>query len=300
MNRFVAVVAMSCTLAGTARAAEAGAPRVFKPAASWTADYGDDYCRLVRNFSDGTDEISLAMDRVQPGQFTRIILIGNAIKLYRRATELGVRTMREGDNRTMPFLHSTTTDGKQYLLLGPALFGPQPAAGTPPGPPPAYDRAAEQEYAAGVNALLLTDGTVDPVEIDTGSLKPVIAAMQACTDDLVKSWGVDPEKQKTVSRPVAPDGNASKWLPQGTIAFSDFPKLGGGTNMIRLMVDATGKPTDCKIQLATLEPAVNEKVCKALLDNAHFQPALDASGQPFASYYVTPPFFGPPGGFGRR
>jgi hypothetical protein len=286
-------------LAGTAHAADS-VPRVFKPAGNWTADYGDDYCRLVRGFSDGTEQISFAMDRVQPGQPIRVIMIGDAIKLYRRATELGIRSLPQGEERKVMFLHSTTADGKQYLLLGPMTFVPQ-AAGAPPAPPTTYDREAELRYAGNVNALELTEGTVEPAEIDTGSLQPVIAAMQACTDDLVKSWGIDPEQQKTASRLVSPDGSTARWLPQGTIPFTDFAKLGGGVNMVRLMVDAAGKPTDCKIHLASLDAAVNDKICKALLENAKFKPALDASGNAFASYYTTSPLFlfGPPPG-GRR
>lgn len=299
MKNLVAVVAALGMIAGTAHAADS-TPRVFKPAGNWTADYGDDYCRLVRAFSDGTDQISFAMDRIQPGEFARVIMIGDAIKLYRSATELGIRDLPQGENRKVMFLHSTTADGKQYLLVGPMPFVPPPP-GAPPAPPTKYDRDVELQYASGVSALELTDGTVAPVEIDTGPLKPVITAMQACTDDLVKSWGVDPEKQRTASRLAMPDGKTDKWLPQGTIGFGDFAKLGGGANMVRLMVDAAGKPTDCKIHFASLDQAVNDKVCRALLENAKFKPALDASGQPFASFYTTSPLFlfGPPPG-GRR
>lgn len=299
MKTSIAAIAAFCALAGTAHAADSeAAPHVFKPAGQWVADYGDNYCRLSRSFTDGSAEISLAMDRVQPGINTRIILLGDAIKLYRSAATLGYHFLPSGEDRTGQLLRSKTADGKQYLLVSPVVLGAAPAPGTPPGPPPMYDREKEQAFADNVQGVMLTGGTVEPIEIATGALKPVIAALQACTDDLVKSWGVDPVKQKTATRAVSPGGSTAKWLPADTIGFGDFAKLNGGTNQVRLMVDATGKPTDCKIHFPTLEQSTNDKVCKALLENARFTPALDAGGEPFASYYVTSPLFllGPPPG----
>jgi hypothetical protein len=56
MKRLLAAIAASCALAGIAHAADDSAsPRVFEPSGPWAADYGEDYCRLARNFSDGTN-----------------------------------------------------------------------------------------------------------------------------------------------------------------------------------------------------------------------------------------------------
>lgn len=303
MTKFVAAIAALGLAAGTAHAADA-ASRVFKPKGSWTADYGDDYCRLARTFTDGSDEVSLALDRIEPGVATRMIVSGSTIKLYRGATTLGYHYLPSGDSRKTQLLHSTTADGTPFLIIYPAMLAPTPkppAPGTPPAPPPPYDRQAEQDFAHGVQGIIVTDGTVDPIEIDTGDLKPATAALQACTDDLVKSWGVDPEKQKSATRLVFPDSDMSKWLPNGTIGFADFGKLSGGTNQIRLMVDATGKPTKCDVLYPTLDAGVNDKICKGLMANGHFKPALDAGGQAFASYEVIQPYFlmPPMKGFGR-
>ena len=125
--------------------------------------------------------------------------------------------------------------------------------------------------------------------------------MQDCADDLAKSWGLDPAKLKTQTSGAIPDGGGVGWLPQGTVGFGDFGKLGGGANQVRLMVDATGKATSCTIHFATLEPTTNEKICAAAMANARFTPAKDASGQPMPGYWIgSPMFMGPPmKGFGR-
>ena len=48
-------------------AAQAQDEAVFRPAGTWTADYGDDYCRLIRTFTDGTREVSLALELHEAG-----------------------------------------------------------------------------------------------------------------------------------------------------------------------------------------------------------------------------------------
>jgi len=80
----IALFLVAATLAGapiaaaaqSAGAAAAAAPDAYKPAGQWTADYGDDYCRLARNFSDGTNTMALALERIQPGPDMRLIFVG--------------------------------------------------------------------------------------------------------------------------------------------------------------------------------------------------------------------------------
>lgn len=55
----------------------------------------------------------------------------------------------------------------------------------------------------------------------------------------------------------------------------------------RLMVDATGKPSSCHVQEATLTAAYMELTCRVLMQRARFVPALDAKGQPVVSYYTN-------------
>lgn len=320
MKKLIAACAALGMVTGTAQAAD-GDPVVFKPAGDWTADYGDDYCRLVRTFSDGTNQITLGLERMQPMSLVKIMLLGNGIKLYRRADTIGYNYSPSGDSRTSQLLRSDTTDGQQMLIIDGANIGPMPSlpgfgvprrqfARVPGGPPPSapseagpapapgtplYLPASETEYAAGIKGLMLTEGTLDPVSFETGSFKGVIGALQACTYDLLTYWGVDGEKHKTLSRTVVPQsGNV---LPQGTIGFQDFAKLAGGLNMVRVMIDANGTPTECKIHFASLDESTNAKICSHLM-KAKFLPALDSAGQPMASYWINSPFFlfGPPPG----
>jgi hypothetical protein len=292
-----AIFAATAAIAGLALpqpAAAQDAPAVFKPAGQWALDYGDDYCRLARSFSDGKNDLALAIERIEPGPLARLILVSDAIKPFRSADEIGWHFTPTDPERKARYTHSTTADGKQYYNLGPFALAPL----APPAPgasPPPFDRSKEQTAAKALNGFVLDNGLNTPVQVDTGDLSAPIAALQACADDLAKSWGLDPAKLQTGSAPAVPDKGGSGWLPQGTVGFADFGKLGGGANQVRLMVDATGKATACKIHWPTLDAATNDKICKAALANAKFTPAKDASGQAMPGYWIgSPLFMGPP------
>ncbi len=139
------------------------------------------------------------------------------------------------------------------------------------------------------------------MRFETGSLKAPIAALQACADDLLATWGLDPDKHKTLSAAAILEPDPNGVLPQGTIPFGEFSKLNGGANQVRLMIGADGKPTACTIYSPTLAETLNERICSTVMREASFQPAKDADGQPIASYWMgSPMFLGPPFGGGRR
>lgn len=276
---------------------------VFTPTGGWVADYGDDYCRLARTFSDGKDQLSLALERLQPGAQVRLIMVGDGLKPFRGADQIAYQFAPAGASGKARYVRSQTADGKQYVSFDPVFLAAltPPAPGTPPGPPPVYSREREQETARGITGIALAEGLTSPVRIETGSLRAPIAAMQACADDLLKVWGLDPEKHKTMTAAAVLNPRQDGVLPQGTVPFSEFSKFGGGANQVRLLIGADGKVTGCAIYSPSLSQSLNDKICSLAKERASFQPARDADGQPMASVWMgSPMFLGPPFPGGRR
>jgi hypothetical protein len=299
MKKLLWTGALACLVVSpVAQAQDGGA--VFKPTGAWTADFGDDYCRLIRTFSDGKDEVSLAFERTQPGAPVRLIFVGDGVKTFRGADEIGYSFLPGGSAAKSRYVRSETPDGKQYLNFDPVTLSP--VAFTPGAPPPKYDRTAEQEAARGINGLALAEGLTDPVRFETGSLRAPIATMQTCADDLLKVWGLDAEKHKTMTAMAVLSPNSDGVLPQGTIPFGEFGKLTGGANQVRLLIGADGKVTGCTIYSPSLSQTLNDKICNLAKERASFQPAKDATGQAMASVWMgSPMFLGPPfPGGGRR
>jgi TonB family protein len=58
-----------------------------------------------------------------------------------------------------------------------------------------------------------------------------------------------------------------------------------GSVFFEVDVDATGKPTACRIGASSGSQILDEATCKAVLARAKFEPALNASGKPVAGRY---------------
>lgn len=291
MQKVLAAVSAIALLSGTAHAADE--PHVFKPSSAWAADFGDNYCRLTRDFSDGKDTVSVIMDRIQPGSMLRVLVVGDTIKQFRSANQMGYKYLPAGEERISIPVKGKLDNGPSYFNLGEILIGPMPAppaAGAPPAPPPPYTREGELEFASGIKGIALTKGLVTPISIETGSLKEPIRVEQKCIDDLLTHWGLDAEKHKALQRPAFPASDTRTWLPASTIGFGDFNKLAVNNNQFRILIDATGKATSCEVHWPTLAESTNATVCKTIMDKGAFSPALDAGGQAIASYSMLPAF----------
>lgn len=298
MKGLLLLLAGAATLAAPTAQAQDGTI-TFRPSGNWTADYGDDYCRLIRTFSDGSREMSLALERLQPGAFVRMIVVGEGMRPFRGADQIAYQFQPSGSSGKARYVRSETSEGLQYVSFDPVTLAPPPPF-TPGSPPPMYDRAEEQQAARGITGFLLTEGLTSPVQVETGSLGAAVGALQACADDLLAVWGLDPEKHKTMTAMPIMNPNPQGVLPQGTVPPSEFGKFGGGANQVRLLIGTDGKVTECAIYTPSLSQTLNERICSLAKERASFQPAKDAGGQPMASVWIgSPMFLGPPFPGGR-
>jgi hypothetical protein len=304
-------VMLSCVAVAALLAAPAAQARdetiVLRPSGDWTADYGEDYCRLIRTFSDGQREFSLVLERLQPGAQVQLMVVGEGMRPFRGADQIGYQFLPTGSQGKARYARSETADGKSYVTFAPVTLAPPPAfappaRGTTPAPPPMYSRAQEQESARGITGFMLTEGLVSPVRVETGSLGAAIGALQACADDLLTVWGLDAEKHKTMTVPPIMNPNPTGVLPRGTVSLREFRNISGGVNEarlligeVRLLIGADGKVTDCAIYSPSLSQSRDGRICSLARERASFQPAKDAAGLPMASLWMgSPMFLGPP------
>ncbi|GAA0265421.1 hypothetical protein GCM10009127_00810 [Alteraurantiacibacter aestuarii] len=295
---------------------------VYTQSGPWSLDFGDDYCQLASIYSNGDNEIALALERNRADNSVRMILVSDSIRTFRAADQIGYSYLPSGGERTARYIKSETPDGRDYFNFGNIIIGPDPFAGFgaggpggpggpgpgPGGPPPGagagaqgadapfvqppYDRAAELEFAAGINGIAFDEGLLRGFSLQTGSLRAPLEALQTCMDDLLVTWGLDYEKHRTMTRRAAPVGQAFEWIPRGTVGFQEFGAFGGARNPFRVMIDAQGKPTSCTVHWPSLAERKNEAICKGIMENGSFTPALDADGQPMASYWMVDYVFG--------
>jgi hypothetical protein len=279
----------------------APAPLKLAPASKWHVDYADERCRLAREFGEGTSKTTLFLDKYGPGESFRMVVAGGPVKTDVAQADLAVRFGPTEQAQPLFFLNGNLGESSALVFGGEIrIAGPNPSeaaaikAKRHGDPWIELAPIAPERYSA-VRYLEFGKPLRKAVQLETGSLKSAFAALDKCVDDLVASWGVDVEKHKALTRKATPTGNPAKWvvssdypakmLQSGQQAFVDF----------RLSVGVDGKPTACQIQATTRPKEFDDAVCQSLMSRASFVPALDAAGQPIASWWRSRVRFQLPG-----
>jgi hypothetical protein len=74
MNRIsVSLAALAAVLMSAPVTAQDNAPRVFTRSGQWSLEAAADECRLARAFTNGSDQISLALERNRADNQVRLI-----------------------------------------------------------------------------------------------------------------------------------------------------------------------------------------------------------------------------------
>ncbi len=263
---------------------------VLKPTSAWHVDYADDRCRLARQFGEGDQQAYVFFDRYGPGEYFRLTLAGKPMTTF---TDKGDAAVQFGPaEREQQLLFFNGNSGKLPALVfasGARLAGPSEAewnAIKSRGKDEWIDLAPISEARQkAIKYMAIGKPLRRHVRLETGPMRAPFVALDTCIDNLMTTWGIDVEKHKLLSRNVTPTESPGNW-----VVSRDYPldMLRSGQPAIvefRLSVGADGVPTACHIQSTTRPREFDDAVCKSVMRRARFDPALDATGTPLASYY---------------
>jgi hypothetical protein len=277
-------------LAGIATQAMAREPLQLAPSSKWDIDYGAERCSLMREFGAGNEAVHLQIDSFGYWNQFRVILAGTAIPRLNGPSGV-VNVRRNGDPAATHADSLQGTSGKVPAVSFNLSFVPYVSEadfrklsdGEQANLALEYSRP-QPEYDATVDTLSVGPGPGRELVLHVGNMGAPLVAMRACVGDMIKTWGQDPEVQRTLSR-------AAKPLPRTVKKVqADYPPsmMYDGINAyvpVRLTVDASGDATNCVIQAETVDKAFKQAVCEHLAGK--FEPALDKDGHPVTSIYST-------------
>lgn len=293
MRRCLAYLAMGGMILSGQIAAREPPTRHYEPTAGWRTMPLDIGCRVARDFSDGRAPVSLWIDRYGPGSPLTMALVGDSIRAFPRARETRV-SFRPGGNEDqqvgMYQLRLGTDEVPVTVLLDASLLHQADWEGLSPeqahrlaGLP--HPAAEELRLAAGITSFAVSGGLVRSVDLATGPLVEPVTALQACTDGMLRSWGLDPEVQNHLTRKVAVSDSQALAQAFGYPMQLALRQQGAGLRGY-LIVGPDGLATQCHLTMPSALPAVNEEACRTLTSRAWFDPALDATGNPVESYFT--------------
>jgi TonB family protein len=291
--RSALLIALCVGLVLPSASAQARETRRLPSSSKWVVNYADDSCRLLRTFGEGDREVIVIFDQFEPGDWFKLTFLGKSVKPRNSLRPIGA-VLRFGPNElksevtgmpaTTGTLPTFIVDTSQRMV--PMTEAEQNAAKSanrqnlPFDPAPV---AADREKA--VTWLELNKVLQFDLMLETGRMDRPLAALRDCSWNTVKSWGLDVDQQKGLTRRPFPTRNPATWFRS-----SDYPEnmLRGGYEGIvnfRVMVDEHGKATSCHIQASTRPKEFDDLVCRSVMKRAEFKPALDAKGKPIPSYW---------------
>ncbi len=143
-----------------------------------------------------------------------------------------------------------------------------------------------QSFESGVESLSFHDAFDQDFTLHTGKLRAPMEAMRTCLDELLTHWGIDAEAHKSLTREVIPENRQDVLR----IMQRDYPgemlTEGRPADLrVRMDVSAEGEPTACHLQTGFSDESFERTACQNLMRVARFLPALDAEGEPIASYH---------------
>ncbi|MBC2777554.1 energy transducer TonB [Parasphingopyxis marina] len=269
-------------------------PLRLPAAGPWEINYAEDNCNLGRRFGEGDQEISMVMSRFSPSDRFRLILTGPGLLRLHTRGEATIQFGPVEEEQEIEFLTGQSRGSKTMFVVGQPRIAPwseeeQALLERSPGGDPQFVdiQPIGFERLGAVEYLLFDAPGLPAIQLETGSLREPFEAFDRCMDELLTHWGIDVERHRSLTRPATPVGSVGRW-----IVTSDYPRAmirgrNQGIVYFRLNVGLSGEVTACHIQQSTRPEGFEDAVCRALQRRARFDPALDADGNPVASYYVN-------------
>ena len=254
------VFATFCALL-TLTPGEAGA---WQPrgAGRWQVDWGDRYCTLVRRSERAPYPIFAMQTTPGSGWYDFRIVSGNW----------------PGGAGTDPARLIVSAQPGGAAISGSARFERTPSGLA------LVVYGLDQDAVDGwlsMQSMTVARGERTLFDIPLPGLRAALAALRECELSVMREWGFDTTAFAALRRP--PRTNMSE-----VISDQDYPREAIGRNesgavVIRLMVEADGRISDCSVVLSSGHPQLDDRSCQVARRRARGYPAIGPDGNPVAS-----------------
>ncbi|MEO0462676.1 MAG: TonB family protein [Pseudomonadota bacterium] len=256
------------------------------PLRPWNIDFAQNRCILSRLFGEEEAPHLLFLEQAAPLSSFGMTIAGPGLRKFRpgQRTYLGLlndvpMNVLSGDQRGQ-------VDG-----IGPAII--LSSVGISPSLEEADESKPSRTHAIGIDLgqaakmdrVVLKVGS-SGLSYETGNMMPPLQALNACTDDLMTSWGLNPDEHRQYT--------PADWLNRDQIVKAiqrDYPRAAQyrgetGIMRMRLIVEADGSVGDCHIEHTTQNTLLKSPACQAM-EKARFAPARGADGKAMRSFFAT-------------
>lgn len=255
----------------------------LQPNGPWNVHFADEKCVLSGVFGDERNAHLLAFQQYWPSGSAGVTVAGPAFGKFEnlQPTRLTFYDGQQAIEGT-PFRGKIEDVGAAVIYTSVALAAREQGQRQRARVLPDLDTAFGQQ----VRYVSVKQGSRE-VRLQTGPLKAAFEVLNSCTEGLITEWGLDLERHRTAT--ALPKWRNSQTLVRRLQGLYPSRALNAGESGImwlRVIVGEGGKVEDCVIHRGTKSERLDSPACN-VMQTAEFEPARDAGGQPFRSYYAT-------------
>ena len=253
-------IAIAACIAGLAQQATA-AP--LQPTSTWFVDYDDAQCVATRNY--GTDEKPLlfVMKPSPFGGVMRILIISQGY--YSTADQMIARVQFD-DRPNIKTKALRYSDDERKLKIQSINL------------PMNSFRAQEGAKSIAIS-VSGTDHSFALSDVPT-----VLGELEKCRLNLLEVWNANrPERVRQGAMPIKPLNKVYSSLdyPRSSFGVQDQ-----GTVAIVLLIDESGRVSDCSVDATAGAATLDTMSCYVIQKRAKFRPAIGIDGKPTKSVYT--------------
>ncbi len=300
MKNLPAVAAAAALLAQPAFAA----PVTVAPTSQWIVQSSDETCRVVRQFGEKGNPVTLSFEQAAPRVPLSMVATGGPLHVPTLRTRAPVTADFTGIDLAhfVADVAAKTEGGRDLLIWRAVTFRPSgKVAGGPGGrrgrgggggavPVDVQQKWRAEAYARerAVQALEIHMGRGgDDVRLETGPMAGAMGALRSCMDRQLATWGLDPAKERTIVFAPVAQTRPDTWLEFAGAPRPALRRDEQSPVTVRLLLDANGKVTGCKANSPRDGSAYEKALCDHVAQSAVIIPAKTADGTPVSSYLIT-------------
>lgn len=249
----------------------------LSPISDWSLEYADDSCVLRRAFGSDAEPTWLELRQFAPDQTFRVTVA--SWQFERRRRRYPVATFLPGgeEHRYPLAAFGEYGEGGEGVVWYQRVLSPAPFFNEEREFDVDAWRTAETVRRGEITGLRLAGAFDDDFVLQTGSLENPITALEECSVNLMEHLGIAWNAIDTP--PVL--ANSGEWerpiverYPSRMLAA----RL-QGVVVVRLVVEADGRPSGCMVQEPVVDEDYEEFVCGEFLDHAEYEPARNEAGE---------------------
>ena len=297
MSKEIRVAAAVAVLLANTAPSSAQTSGSLEPSSNWHLDYGENRCRLARQFGEGSEKHAIMMEMDEPSTYISLILSGPSFGRLETSRPIVLRFGNLDKIELSAYSFGEMEPFGPALILGGVAFDAPEEGDEQDGKRRRIPRE-DTESPEGMQSLPIArfsdvaSFTVEqeksePIAFQLAGFEGALKALNTCTENLITFWGLDLEQHRTMRQgPTMVNYNSVVSRIVSNYPISALKRGEQGSVRFLVIVGADGKVEECRQSDATVMESLESSVCRDIR-RARFKPALDENGNPMRSYYAS-------------